>query len=38
LNLDRLAELEDANRRNGDILIYAHDDEQRRNPPFQGQW
>jgi glucarate dehydratase len=38
LNLDRLAELEEANRRNGDILIYAHDDEQRRNPPFQGQW
>jgi glucarate dehydratase len=35
---DRLAELEEANRREGDILIYAHDEEQRRNPPFQGQW
>jgi glucarate dehydratase len=32
----RLAELEDANRRSGDILIYAHDD--RRDLPFQGQW
>ena len=34
----RLAELEEVNRRDGDILIYAHDEEQRRNPPFQGQW
>jgi hypothetical protein len=22
----------------GDILIYAHDEDQRRNPPFQGRW
>jgi glucarate dehydratase len=38
LDEDRLAELEEANRREGDILIYAHDEEQRRRPPFQGQW
>jgi glucarate dehydratase len=38
LDEDRLAELEEANVRDGDILIYAHDEEQRRNPPFQGQW
>jgi L-alanine-DL-glutamate epimerase-like enolase superfamily enzyme len=38
LDEGRLAELEEANRRDGDILIYAHDEEQRRDPPFQGQW
>ena len=38
LDEDRLAELEEVNRRDGDILIYAHDEEQQRNPPFAGQW
>jgi glucarate dehydratase len=38
LDVDKLAELEERNRRDGDILIYALDEEQRRNPPFQGQW
>ncbi len=33
-----LAELEEANRRDGDILIYAHDEDERREAPFQGQW
>jgi hypothetical protein len=38
LDEDRLGELNEANRRDGDILIYAHDEDQRRDPPFQGQW
>jgi glucarate dehydratase len=38
LDEERLRELEEANRRNGDFTIYEHDEEQRRDPPFQGQW
>lgn len=38
LDDDRLAELHEANKRDGDILIYAADDGQQLDPPFQGQW
>jgi glucarate dehydratase len=38
LDDDALGRLEEANRRDGDLLVYEHDEEQKRNPPFQGQW
>jgi glucarate dehydratase len=38
LDDDRLAELQEANQRDGDILIYAPEDGQHLDPPFQGQW
>jgi glucarate dehydratase len=38
LDEDRLAALEEDNRRDGDILIYAQDGTDHANPPYQGQW